>query len=347
MRFATRAGTVALHTSASILPILDCSRRPLQLKEFFYVDDAEFDVFGDGGGAGEGVALGLAGEGFHFDAEGGDDVAVAVVDGEGDDDASFNFAVEGEVHLEDFLFDVGSGLAELRIVGGGHDAEMVLGRFAVDTEGLDARIFLLDVAEDGFDERFARGVGDAGVGEVADGIAFGPETDFAGSEAVVSEFGDDGLAVEEDTDFVGLTFDGEIVPGAGGDLHFGSDGGAALAIDQFEEAEGAAFGAGANVVIIFFVLVAEDDAGHLFDDAGDALEARGESEIAEGIVRVDEDGVMLVGEVARELGEDRFFGRGGVGGDGWNGGGDFVCDDAPEAGFAFAGDGAVKAGEGV
>ena len=178
-------------------------------------------------------------------------------------------------------------------------------------------------------------------------IAFGPETDVTVGKAVVGQFGNDWLAVKVSPDFIAFALDGEFVPGAGRDFDLGADRSAAFAVDQFKEAEGAAFGAGADVIVIALVLVAEDHAGHLFDCTRHAFQAGGEGKVAERLVGVDEHWIMFVGGVAGELGENGLLRKRRVWIEVRDGAGDFVLDDAPGAGFAFAGDGAVEASETV
>ena len=67
-----------------------------------------------------------------------------------------------------------------------------------------------------------------------------------------------------------------------------------LAIHELVETKGIAERTGADHVIIFFILDAKSDSGHLFNFAADSFETRGQFEIAEIFSIEDEKGKMFV-----------------------------------------------------
>ena len=101
-------------------------------------------------------------------------------------------------------------------------------------------------------------------------------------------------------------------------------------------------GADPEDVKIGRVLVAKDDAAHLFDEAADQFETGAEFEVAEGVPVIDTEREMFIGRIHSRLGENPLADRGryfGVG----SGGGDEVGLDLPLAGQAGSRQGGVKA----
>src|SRR5205085_2132134 len=110
-------------------------------------------------------------------------------------------------------------------------------------------------------------------------IGFGPESEFAAGEGGIGEDRDNLFVIEETTDLGAFALDGERVPNTGGNRHFGTDDVAALAVDDFVKPKGFTDGTGANDVIVFFVLEAKSDSGHLLHFTFHGLEPGGEGEV--------------------------------------------------------------------
>ena len=187
-----------------------------------------------------------------------------------------------------------------------------------------------------------RGVGDFHVGEMAHRIGLGPEAEATEREGRIGQRRD-GRVVQAAVDLRALALDGQVMPHAGGNLHGQADGIGQNAVHDLEPAEGFPQRTGADVVVIFLVLIAEHDAGHLLLDPAHGLEAQADFEIAEDLGLVDQHRIMLVGRVLRELrqhvGLHRFERR-----DLREGGArhDVVEDDLPLAGLALARHDAAK-----
>ena len=133
------------------------------------------------------------------------------------------------------------------------------------------------------------------------------------------------------------------MPGAFGDFKGGLDGADQHSIDELEEAKRVAEGAGADIIVVLFILDSERDAGHLFGNSADDLEPRGQHEIAERFVVIHEQRIMLVGRVLGALGQDGFHGSG-LRGKGRQERRGVVQNHFPVSGFAAAGDRAPKTG---
>ena len=104
-------------------------------------------------------------------------------------------------------------------------------------------------------------------------------------------------------DFVAFAVDAQLIPDIGLKGVFGTDRAAEFAISDSKEAERVTDAAGANVIIVLFVLNAEGDPGHLFVLAGHHLDAGMKNKVIEHFALVDQHRKTVINPLARKLSE--------------------------------------------
>src|SRR5439155_27083676 len=117
-----------------------------------------------------------------------------------------------------------------------------------------------------------------GVAKITDRIGLCPKADLAFGEGVIVD-GKQFLAVERATNLVAFASNRQLVPDATGDFDFRPNRGPAHSLDDFIKSERSAERAGADDVIIFFILNAKGDSSHLLDRTAHRFEARRQCEV--------------------------------------------------------------------
>jgi hypothetical protein len=150
----------------------------------------------------------------------------------------------------------------------------------------------------------ARLVGDAGVGETRERIGFGPEPDLAGGKTGVGQFWNRLAAVQPGADFIAAAFNLQFMPLALGNGNGRPDGLAPDAAHHLVKTDVAAQSARSDDIKTLLILIAEDDACHLFNDAFDQFELRGQGEVVEFGLLIDQQGESFIHHFHAGLRED-------------------------------------------